>query len=132
MALTVGIRGKQHTMVDESNTANTVGSGMLPVFSTPSMIALMEATAMNSVAVHLALHETTVGTLMNVKHLAATPVGMVVRAETELTEVDGRRLIFKVAAYDEAGLIGEGQHERFIVNGERFLAKTNAKTAVLP
>ncbi len=132
MGLSVGIRGKQHTMVDESNTADKVGSGMLPVFSTPSMIALMEATAMNSVAVHLPLDETTVGTLMNVKHLSATPVGMVVRAETELIEVDGRRLVFNVVAYDEAGLIGEGVHERFVVPSEKFLLKTNRKTANLP
>ncbi len=132
MALHVGISGKQHTMVDESNTAASVGSGMLPVFSTPSMIALMEATSMNSVAIHLGLDETTVGTLMEVRHLSATPVGMVVRAETELIEIDRRRLVFSVRAYDEAGLIGEGKHERFIVNAKSFLEKTDKKTAQIP
>ena len=93
------------------------------------MIALMEKAAFTSVASALDEGCGTVGTLMNVKHLAASPVGAHIRAEAELTQVDGRRLVFHVAAYDDAGLIGEGEHERFIIQNEKFLAKANAKLA---
>ena len=115
--------------VTESNTAASMGSGLLAVFATPSMIALMEQAAFTSVTPALEEGCGTVGTLMNVKHLAASPVGAHIRAEAELTQVDGRRLVFHVAAYDDAGLIGEGEHERFIIQNEKFLAKANAKLA---
>ena len=125
--LTIGIKGTQTIKVTEENTAATMGSGTLAVFATPAMIALMEKTAYVSVQNELDEGCGSVGTLLNVKHLAATPVGMTVTCESELVEIDNRRLVFTVKAYDEKGLIGEGTHERFIVQNEKFLAKTNAK-----
>ena len=124
-----GIIGTATTKVTNENTAATVGSGLLPVFSTPSMIALLELAACNCLNGQLDEGCTSVGTLLNIKHLAATPVGMNVRAEATLTEIDGRRLVFDIKVYDEVSLIGEGTHERFIVLAEKFLAKTNAKSA---
>lgn len=125
--LEAGIKGTQEVKVTEENTALTMGSGTLKVFATPSMIALMEKTAWQSVAPHLEEGSGTVGTQLNVSHLSATPLGMTVRCESELTEVDGRKLVFKVAAYDNADLIGEGTHERFIVKNEKFQAKADSK-----
>ena len=93
------------------------------------MIALMEGCASQSVAPYLDEDCGTVGTAVNIRHLAATPIGMKVYCESILTEVDGRRLLFNVKAYDETGLIGEGTHERFIINSEKFFAKVNAKKA---
>ena len=127
--LTIGIKGTQTVTVANDNTAAAMGSGTLAVFSTPAMIALMEKTAYISVQDALDEGMGSVGTLLNVKHVAATPVGMTVTCESELVEVDGRRLVFTVKAFDEVGLIGEGTHERFIVQNEKFLAKTNAKKA---
>ena len=129
MELKAGIKGEATVAVTESNTAASMGSGLLAVFATPSMIALMEQAAFTCVAPALEEGCGTVGTLMNVKHLAASPVGAHIRAEAELTQVDGRRLVFHVAAYDDAGLIGEGEHERFTIQNEKFLAKANAKLA---
>ena len=125
--LTTGIKGISNITVTREVTAKVVGSGMLDVFATPSMIALIEKAAAESVAPELDEGMTTVGTKLDVCHTAATPVGMTVTAETELVEIDGRRLVFTVRAVDEAGEIGHGTHERFIVNAEKFLAKTNAK-----
>ena len=122
-----GITGKQTITVTEEKIAQAMGSGTLPVFATPAMIALMENTAYKSVADELEEGAGTVGTLMNVKHVAATPVGMEVTCETKLIEVDRKRLVFEVKAYDAAGVIGEGTHERFIIDNERFLAKAEAK-----
>ena len=117
-----GVKGTQEIMATEENTAKVMGSGALDVFATPAMIALMEKTAWESVQPYLEEGSGTVGTLMNVKHVAASPVGMKITCETELTKVDGR-------AFDEAGLIGEGEHERFIVYNEKFQAKADAKLA---
>ena len=122
-----GVKGTQEIMVTEENTAKVMGSGALDVFATPAMIALMEKTAWESVQPYLEEGSGTVGTLMNVKHVAASPVGMKITCETELTRVDGRALTFSVKAFDEAGLIGEGEHERFIVYNEKFQAKADAK-----
>lgn len=127
MELQAGMKGQATVAVTMENTAAAVGSGLLPVFATPSMIALMEQAACETVAPAMADGQGTVGTLLNVKHLAASPVGDTIRAEAELVQVDGRRLVFKVAAYDGTGLIGEGDHERFIIQNEKFLAKANAK-----
>ena len=127
MELIKGIEGRKDIVVTPDKTALTVGSGLLEVFATPAMIALMEETASMSVAPALAEGSTTVGTLVNVSHVAATPVGAPVCCETLLTEVDGRKLTFSVKAYDNAGLIGEGTHERFIVFSEKFMARTLAK-----
>lgn len=125
--LEAGIKGTGSVEVVRENTAAAVGSGMLEVFATPMMIALMEKTACESVAPYLEKGSGTVGTELNVKHVAATPIGMQVTCETELVEVDGRRLVFHVKASDEAGLIGEGTHERFIINNEKFQSKANGK-----
>ena len=125
--LETGIKVTKEIMVTNENTAKTMGSGTLDVFATPAMIALMENTAYESVASELEEGSGTVGTALNVKHVAATPVGMKVTCETELIKVDGRALTFSVKAFDEKGLIGEGEHERFIVFNEKFQAKADAK-----
>ena len=122
-----GIKGTKEVIVTKELSAQSVGSGLLPVYATPSMIALMENTAFESVAQYLEEGCGTVGTSLNVKHVAATPVGMKVTCETELVKVDGRALTFEVKAYDECGLIGEGTHERFIITEDKFLAKANDK-----
>lgn len=121
----IGIKGRQQTTVTQANIATNVGSGMVEVFATPMMIALIEKAASHSVQPFLEAGQTTVGTFVNVSHSAATPLGMKVHAETEVVEVDRRRIVFKVAAYDERGLIGEGTHERFIIDIEKFLAKAS-------
>lgn len=125
--MVIGTKGRVETVVDETNTAKFAGSGSLDVFATPSMICLMEQAAQSSVAEYLGSEQGTVGTVINVTHDAATPLGMKVWAESELVEVDRRRLVFEVAAYDECGLIGRGVHERFIIDNEKFLTKVNAK-----
>jgi predicted thioesterase len=125
--LKAGIKGKKEITVTQELTAKAMGSGTLDVFATPAMIALMENTAFESVAAELEPGSGTVGTALNVKHVSATPVGMKVTCETELVKVDGRALTFSVKAYDEAGLIGEGEHERFIIFEEKFQAKADAK-----
>ena len=127
--LEAGIKGRQETVVTEDQLAVNVGSGKVRVFATPMMIALIEKTASLSVESELAEGQTTVGTLLNVSHCSATPLGMKVWAESELVEIDRRRLVFQVAAYDEAGLIGEGTHERFIIDMEKFQSKTDSKKA---
>lgn len=125
--LETGIKGSGTVMVTDENTAKAMGSGELMVFATPAMIALMEKTAYESVAPYLDEGCGTVGTALNVRHVAATPVGMEVRCESQLIRVDGRALTFLVKAYDEAGCIGEGEHERFIVWNEKFQTKADAK-----
>lgn len=125
--LEAGIKGEQKVEVVYENTATAVGSGVLEVFATPCMLALMEKTACDSVIPYLEDGWGTVGTEVNIKHVAATPIGMTVRCESELITVDGRRLVFTVKAYDDAGLIGEGTHERFMVNNEKFQSKANSK-----
>ncbi len=125
--LEVGIKGEQSVTVVYENTATAVGSGVLKVFATPSMLALMEKTASESVQPYLEEGWGSVGTEVNIRHTAATPIGMTVRCESELVEVDGRRLVFEVKAYDDAGLVGEGTHERFTVNNVKFQGKADAK-----
>lgn len=120
-----GTKGTHQLMVTRELTAAQFGSGLVEVFATPAMIALMERTSQLSIQDQLPEGYLTVGTLVNVKHLKATPVGMMVKCESELIELDGRRLVFKVIAKDEKGLIGEGIHERFIVNHEDFINKLN-------
>lgn len=123
----VGIKGKQTIVVTRDRTAEAMGSGTLPVYATPAMIAFMENTASNSVSGELAEGEGTVGTRIDVKHVSATPVGMEVTCETELVEVDRKRLVFAVKAFDGAGLIGEGTHERFIITNEKFMERAEGK-----
>lgn len=125
--LKTGIRGRCSVQVAPENTAATYGSGTLQVFATPAMIALMERTCLGSVSLLLDEGCGTVGTLINVQHTAPTPVGMTVTCESELVEIDGRRLVFHVRCMDEKGPIGEGTHERFIIYSEKFQAKADAK-----
>ena len=127
MSVTVGLKGRAETVVNESNTAQAACSGALPVFGTPFMCALMEEAAWKSIAPHLEPGQSTVGTRLNVSHDSATPVGMRVWAESEITQVDGKRLVLNVAAFDERGPIGQGVRGRFIITDERFLAKTAKK-----
>ncbi len=123
----VGIEGRQFQMVTENLTANVLGSGEADVYATPAMIAMMENTASISIKPYLEPGQTSVGTIVNIKHLAATPRGMEVRCESRLVSIDGRFLNFEVKAFDEVGCIGEGTHQRCVVDRERFQNKTNAK-----
>lgn len=127
MPITVGLKGRAESVVTEHNTAAAVGSGLVPVFATPFMIAIMENAAVNALLPHLAEDEGSVGTHLDVSHDAATPIGMKVWAEAEVLAVEGKKITFSVTAFDEAGPIGKGTHERFIIKPERFLAKTEAK-----
>lgn len=125
--LNAGIKGSSSETVTNEKTAVAVGSGGLSVYATPAMISLMEKSAYESVQPFLEEGSGTVGTLMNIQHISATPVGMKVTAKSELIAIDGRKLTFKVTAFDEVGKIGEGTHERFIINNEKFQSKTNSK-----
>ena len=111
MSIEVGAKGRAETIVTEQNTAAAVGSGLVPVFATPYMEE----------------GQGSVGTHLDVSHDSATPIGMKVWAEAEVTAVDGKALTFSVTAYDEAGVIGKGTHNRFIITVDRFLAKTEKK-----
>lgn len=126
--MTPGIKGKQELTVADKDTAKVYGSGSLEVFGTPAMIALMEKTALTSIEPFLDDGEGSVGTALDVKHTAATPVGMKVTCESELIEVDRKRLVFRVAAHDECGPIGEGTHERFVISNDKFMEKANSKS----
>ena len=123
-----GIKGRREQTVTPEMSAARVGSGLVDVFATPMMVALVEQTCYESVLPHLDEGQGTVGTLVNVAHTAATPIGMRVWCESELVEVDRRRLVFKVKAYDECGPIGEGTHERFIIDTAKFFEKVKAKS----
>ncbi|MBR5250944.1 MAG: thioesterase family protein [Clostridia bacterium] len=125
--LEVGLTLEQTQIVTDQLTAANLGSGALPVYGTPYMIAFMEATSRKCVQPHLDEGCGTVGTMVNVKHLAASPVGMTITCRATLIEVDRRRLMFRVEAYDNDGLIGEGTHERFVINNDKFMQKTTAK-----
>ena len=127
MELEVGLKGKVGTSVEREDTAQEVGSGSLLVYATPCMVALMEGAACESISPFLADGESSVGTMMQVNHISATPVGMEVRAESEVTAVEGRKVTFSIKAYDEVGEIGNAIHERFIVKADRFLEKTYDK-----
>ncbi|SFR04539.1 thioesterase family protein [Desulfoscipio geothermicus] len=126
-SITVGLRGSARQEVNETNTALAYGSGSINVFATPAMIGLMEKAALSSVDRLLPEGYTTVGIKVDVQHLAATPLGGVVEARSELREIDGRRLVFAVEAYDDRELVGKGTHERFIVPTEKFLQKVAGK-----
>ena len=127
MEITIGMKGEVATDVEKADTAAEVGSGSLLVYATPCMVALMEGAACEAIEAAMPEGKTSVGTELNIKHVAATPVGMAVRAEAEVTAVDGNAISFNVVAYDEAGKIGEGTHQRYIVNTQRFLDKTYDK-----
>ena len=125
--LSVGIKGNLERTVTEDLTAEALGSGLLPVFATPAAVALAEETAWRSVAGELEEGQGTVGTLMELTHIAATPLGMKVRCETELVEIDRRKLVFTVKSYDEKEKVADGRHERFIIDNAKFLSKVEGK-----
>ncbi len=127
MEITVGMKGEVTTLVEKEDTALEVGSGSLLVYATPCMVALMEGAACEAIAEALPEEKTSVGIALNISHLAATPVGMEVRAEAQVTEVDGNTITFQLTAYDEAGKIGEGTHKRAVITAQRFLDKVYAK-----
>ena len=127
MAIEIGIKGLAQALVEQEDTAKTVGSGDLLVYATRCMVALMEGAACESIAPFLADGESSVGTMMNVSHTSATPVGMEVRAESVVTAIDGRKITFEIVAYDECGQIGRAVHERVIIKADRFLEKTYDK-----
>ncbi|MHB0858586.1 MAG: thioesterase family protein [Anaerolineae bacterium] len=126
-ALEPGLSAERTLTVAQEHTASCWGSGALEVFSTPHMIALMEGAAVDAVDPLLPEGYQTVGTYLDVRHLAATPVGRQVRARAVLVAVDGRKLTFQVEAYDEAGKLGEGRHERFVVHVDRFMERTRSR-----
>ncbi len=121
--LKAGIVGSSQITVKTEDTAMQYGSGLVEVFATPAMVALMEKTCLESLLNDLHQTASTVGTKVNVSHTKATPMGMKVTCQSKLIEVDRRRLVFEVEAYDEEGLIGKGIHERFIIDKEKFMAK---------
>ena len=128
MILEVGIRAERRMGVDRAATARSMGSGELAVLATPALVALMEKTAWESVAPYLADGCGTVGSRMDIRHLAPTPVGMEVVCTSELVEMEGRRLVFHIAAHDAAGVVAEAEHERFIIDNARFMAKAEKRT----
>ena len=125
--LAPGLFAEFEHIVTQLDTASHWGSGGLPVFSTPALVGLMESAAFMALARHLPEGQTSVGVRIDVQHLAATPVGMKVKARAELTSVKGRELTFKIEAWDEVELIGEASHERYVVDEARFLTKVGGK-----
>lgn len=129
--LEAGIKNTKDMIVTDEKTAKAVGSGGLEVLATPALIALAEKTAYESVVPYLEEGQGTVGTNIDIKHIAATPVGMRVVCETELIEFDAsnpRRLLFSVNVYDEVEKIAEGTHERFVINNDKFMGKAEGKS----
>lgn len=124
-----GLTGSSEILVGTRDTAPHVGSGKVKVLATPVMVSLMEEAALNAVEGLLPTGHQTVGTRLDISHTAATPVGMRVTARAELTKVEGRRLTFRVSASDEKEVIGEGVHERIVINVARFDQRAQDKAA---
>jgi fluoroacetyl-CoA thioesterase len=124
----IGTKGYKEDFVRKENTAAAIGSGAVEVFATPAMIALMENAALDAIAPFLEENQSSVGTNISTSHLAASPLGIKVWATAEVAEVDRRRIVFAVKAFDEKEMIGEGTHERFIIQTDKFLAKAKSKT----
>jgi predicted thioesterase len=127
MEIIVGMKGEASTLVEREDTAAEVGSGSLLVYATPCMVALMEGAACEAINEALTEDQSSVGISLNIEHLSATPVGLEVRAEAEVTAVEGKIITFAVTAYDEAGKIGEGTHKRCVISSQKFLDKAYAK-----
>lgn len=127
--LQIGMSAEKSEEVTDNNTAIKYGSGGVAVYATPAMIGIMEGTCLAAVDPHLPEGMSTVGIHLDVKHLAATPVGMTVRAVAKLTEISGKRLTFAVEAYDNKEKIGEGTHQRYIIDLAKFLQKAQEKKA---
>ena len=125
--MVIGLRAEVEVTVTPDRTAEAFGSGLVPVFATPALVGLLETAAVHALTGHLDPGDTTVGTWLEISHLAATPIGERVRAEAELTAIDGRKLTFTLRAFDEHQQIGEGRHHRMIVSEQRFLAKLRAR-----
>lgn len=125
--LKTGLTGREQAIVNLSKCAKEMGSGSLEIYATPAMCALMEAASVNCIEGHLEPGKTTVGVSINIKHTSPTAVGMTVGAESTLTEIDGRRLVFNITAYDKAGEIGTAVHERMIVDSSKILEKASSK-----
>jgi len=122
-----GLTAELEHIVTDADSASKWGSGLVPVFSTPALVGLMESAAVAALTGHQAPGQTTVGAHIDVHHMAATPVGMQVRARAELTAVEGRKLVFKIQAWDELELIGEADHERMLVDEARFIGRVQGK-----
>lgn len=127
MEITVGMKGTAKTQAEREDTALEVGSGSLLVYATPCMVALMEGAACDAIAEAIPENKSSVGTYLQISHLSATPVGLEVWAEAEVTAVEGSIITFQVTAFDEAGKIGEGIHKRAVITTQKFLDKTYAK-----
>lgn len=127
MEIAIGMKGEVSTIVEKEDTAYEVGSGSLLVYATPCMVALMEGAACEAISAALPDEKTSVGIELAISHLSATPVGLEVRAEAEVTAVEGNIITFEVTAFDEAGKIGEGTHKRAVISSQRFLDKTYSK-----
>lgn len=127
MEITVGMTGQVTSEVEREDTALEVGSGSLLVYATPCMVALMEGAACEAIAPALSEEKTSVGTALNIAHISATPVGLEVRAEAVVTQVEGNTIQFQITAYDEAGKIGEGTHTRVVVSTQKFLDRAYSK-----
>ena len=127
MEIFVGMKGEASTLVEREDTAAEVGSGSLLVYATPCMVALMEGAACEAINEALTEDQSSVGISLNIEHLSATPVGLEVRAEAEVTAVEGKIITFAITAYDEAGKIGEGTHKRCVISSQKFLDKAYAK-----
>lgn len=127
MSITVGLKGERAFVVEEKHTAYHLGSGGVHVFSTPSMVSLMEGAAVNAIDPLLPEGQMSVGIEISAKHLAATPIGKRVRAEAEVVSVDKRRVMFTIKAWDEHELIGEATHTRFIIDLDRYTQRLDEK-----
>ncbi len=127
MSIEIGMKAVAESVVTPERTAKAVGSGELEVYATPMMTALMEQAAYMAIAPTLPEGDSSVGCVLNISHVSATPVGMAVRAEAEVTAVEGKMVHFSLKAFDEKGLIGEGSHVRALVHSDRFVEKTYGK-----
>jgi fluoroacetyl-CoA thioesterase len=125
--LVTGISGEAVVVVTADNIADKFGNAGAKVFATPMLVALIEQAAINTVKHYLPEGEGTVGTKVDIAHLAATPVGMSVRATAKLVEIAGKKLVFDIEAFDDREKVGQGRHERYIINTESFLGKVTAK-----
>ena len=123
----IGITGKKEFVIGQDDTAKVMGSGNLDVYATPAMIAHMENVAANSIEAYLEKGQSSVGTFINVKHLAAVKPGAVVTVESKLIDIDRKKMSFEIKAYDKAGVIGEGSHQRFIIDAEKFMEKVEER-----
>lgn len=126
--LRIGLKAKSEQIVTEDMLASKVGSGLVDVFSTPKLVALIEQAASEAVKDYLPDGDVSVGININIDHLAATPLGMKVRAEAELVAIDKKRLTFKVKAYDQVDLIAQGDHQRYVVNRQKFMSNVENKS----